>query len=245
VRRHAGAPTHDFMSPPHACSPRCRLLHVAGDGIQSLSGPKALFLERQRRGGSAFFCPEPLKPSLGRLQGHSGLGRMQQQDDASPCRAAAARFAAQSNGRTPDGLDRTPQPAPHVRNGSRRSGLRTRRGAGRKRRLLGCRTAIGRGSERASACAGHLRPGTHVATAPVEQVPASARTEATRTLLNWVGCAVGGSPQGAPRHAVAALEPFSGPARASCSDARNGWTHRTRHWSTVSAPTCSTTTTPT
>ncbi len=55
----------------------------------------------------------------------------------------------------------------------------------------------------------------YAATAPIEQVPAAVRKEASRTLLNWVGCAVGGSGQGAPNHAVAALKPFSGPEQAS------------------------------
>jgi len=55
----------------------------------------------------------------------------------------------------------------------------------------------------------------YAATAPVEQVPDAVRKEAARTLLNWVGCAVGGSRQGAPDHAVAALRPFSGPEQAS------------------------------
>ncbi len=55
----------------------------------------------------------------------------------------------------------------------------------------------------------------YVATAPIEQVPAPVRKEAARTLLNWVGCAVGGSQQGAPTHAAAALAPFSGPAQSS------------------------------
>jgi 2-methylcitrate dehydratase PrpD len=63
-------------------------------------------------------------------------------------------------------------------------------------------------------------PVTHIlaryaATAGIDQIPAPVRKEATRTLLNWVGCAVGGSQQGAPSHAVAALKPFSGPAQAS------------------------------
>jgi len=62
-------------------------------------------------------------------------------------------------------------------------------------------------------------PVTHIlaryaATAPVEQIPEEVRKEATRTLLNWVGCAVGGSQQAAPTHAVAALKPFSGPEQA-------------------------------
>ena len=63
-------------------------------------------------------------------------------------------------------------------------------------------------------------PVTHIiakfaATAQVDEVPDAVRKEASRTLLNWVGCAVGGSRQGAPSHAVAALKPFSGPAQAS------------------------------
>ena len=55
----------------------------------------------------------------------------------------------------------------------------------------------------------------YAATAPVDQIPAAVRKEATRTLPNWVGCAVGGSQQDAPAHAVAALKPFSGPPQAS------------------------------
>ena len=55
----------------------------------------------------------------------------------------------------------------------------------------------------------------YAATASVDQIPPAVRKEATRTLLNWVGCAVGGSQQDAPAHAVAALKAFSGPAQAS------------------------------
>jgi 2-methylcitrate dehydratase PrpD len=63
-------------------------------------------------------------------------------------------------------------------------------------------------------------PVTHIvaryaATAPVDQVPDAVRKEASRTLLNWVGCAVGGSRQDAPSRAVAAVKPFSGPEQAS------------------------------
>jgi len=63
-------------------------------------------------------------------------------------------------------------------------------------------------------------PVTHIvaryaATAPVEQIPAGVRKEAARTLLNWVGCAVGGSTNPAPGRAVKALQPFSGPPQAS------------------------------
>ena len=55
----------------------------------------------------------------------------------------------------------------------------------------------------------------YAATAPIEQVPASVRKEAARTLLNWTGCAVGGSANPAPARAIAAVQPFSGPPQAS------------------------------
>ncbi len=55
----------------------------------------------------------------------------------------------------------------------------------------------------------------YAATAPVEQVPPAVRHEAVRTLLNWAGVAVGGSRQGAPSHAVAALLRFAGPPPSS------------------------------
>jgi len=54
----------------------------------------------------------------------------------------------------------------------------------------------------------------YAATAPASQVPEAVRKEAARTLLNWVGCSVGGSRQDAPTRAVAALKAFSGPAQA-------------------------------
>lgn len=46
-------------------------------------------------------------------------------------------------------------------------------------------------------------------------VPAGVRHEAARALLNWVGCAVGGSRHETVEYALAALAPFSGPAEAS------------------------------
>jgi 2-methylcitrate dehydratase PrpD len=48
-----------------------------------------------------------------------------------------------------------------------------------------------------------------------EDVPAAARREATRTVLNWVGCAVGGSREPAVEAVIRALRPFSGPAQAT------------------------------
>jgi 2-methylcitrate dehydratase PrpD len=47
-----------------------------------------------------------------------------------------------------------------------------------------------------------------------EAIPAAVRKEASRTLLNWMGCAIGGSRQGAVTAAIAAFGPFSGPAQA-------------------------------
>jgi 2-methylcitrate dehydratase PrpD len=48
-----------------------------------------------------------------------------------------------------------------------------------------------------------------------EDLPQAVRHEASRTLLNWVGCAIGGSAHETVANAVAALSPFFGPAQAS------------------------------
>jgi 2-methylcitrate dehydratase PrpD len=53
-----------------------------------------------------------------------------------------------------------------------------------------------------------------VETAPA-QVPGAARHEATRTLVNWMGCALGGAHHEAIGRALEALTPFAGPAQAS------------------------------
>ena len=54
----------------------------------------------------------------------------------------------------------------------------------------------------------------YVVTAKYEDLPANVRKEGVRTLLNWVGVAVGGSHHETVEIAVAALSPFSGPAQA-------------------------------
>jgi 2-methylcitrate dehydratase PrpD len=48
-----------------------------------------------------------------------------------------------------------------------------------------------------------------------EDVAAPVRQEAARSLLNWVGCTVGGSRHEAVDYALAALKPFAGPDQAS------------------------------
>ena len=48
-----------------------------------------------------------------------------------------------------------------------------------------------------------------------DDLPEQVRKEARRTLLNWVGCAVGGSRHETVDVAIAALAPFSGPAQAT------------------------------
>src|SRR5262245_50568720 len=55
----------------------------------------------------------------------------------------------------------------------------------------------------------------YVVSARREDLPAAVRHEAARTLLNWVGCTIGGSRHETVDIAVAALAPFSGPAQAS------------------------------
>ena len=54
----------------------------------------------------------------------------------------------------------------------------------------------------------------YVVEAGYEDIPAAVRKEAVRTLLNWVGVAVGGSRHATIDIAVAALAPFSGPPQA-------------------------------
>jgi 2-methylcitrate dehydratase PrpD len=55
----------------------------------------------------------------------------------------------------------------------------------------------------------------YVVSARTEDLPSAVRKEATRTLLNWVGCAVGGSHHETVDIAINALSPFSGPAQAT------------------------------
>src|ERR1043166_8444650 len=55
----------------------------------------------------------------------------------------------------------------------------------------------------------------YVVSARPADLPASVRKEGTRTLLNWVGCAVGGSRHETLDIAIAALSPFSGRAEAT------------------------------
>ena len=55
----------------------------------------------------------------------------------------------------------------------------------------------------------------YVVQARYEDLPAAVRKEGARTLLNWVGVAIGGSRHQTVDVAVAALQPFSGPPQAS------------------------------
>ena len=48
-----------------------------------------------------------------------------------------------------------------------------------------------------------------------DDLPEAVRKEARRTLVNWAGCAVGGSHHETLDNAVAALAPFAGPAQAT------------------------------
>jgi 2-methylcitrate dehydratase PrpD len=55
----------------------------------------------------------------------------------------------------------------------------------------------------------------YLVTANYDDLPANVRKEGVRTLLNWVGVAIGGSRHQTVDIAVSALAPFSGPAQAS------------------------------
>lgn len=48
-----------------------------------------------------------------------------------------------------------------------------------------------------------------------EDLPAPVRHEGARTLLNWVGCAIGGARHETVANAIAALSPFFGPGQAT------------------------------
>jgi 2-methylcitrate dehydratase PrpD len=55
----------------------------------------------------------------------------------------------------------------------------------------------------------------YVVSAKPDALPSAVRKEASRTLLNWMGCAIGGAQHETVGIAVSALSPFSGPAQAS------------------------------
>ncbi|MDP9115104.1 MAG: MmgE/PrpD family protein, partial [Acidobacteriota bacterium] len=55
----------------------------------------------------------------------------------------------------------------------------------------------------------------YVVAAKHEELPGAVRKEAQRTLLNWAGCAIGGSRQETVDIAISALAPFAGPGQAT------------------------------
>jgi hypothetical protein len=84
----------------------------------------------------------------------------------------------------------------------------------------GSRAAFAEGVSSAPAASAPTKGVTHalahyVVTASYDDLPANVRKEGVRTLLNWVGVAIGGSRHQAVESAVAALAPFSGPQQAS------------------------------
>src|SRR5205085_6845325 len=54
-----------------------------------------------------------------------------------------------------------------------------------------------------------------VAQSRADSLPPDVIHEAKRAILNWVGCAIGASRHDTVSHAIAALQPFFGPAQAS------------------------------
>lgn len=55
----------------------------------------------------------------------------------------------------------------------------------------------------------------YVVASKLTDVPASVKRDGTRSILNWMGCAVGGSRHETLDRALAALRPFAGPAQAT------------------------------
>jgi 2-methylcitrate dehydratase PrpD len=54
-----------------------------------------------------------------------------------------------------------------------------------------------------------------VVDAKLQNVPGAARKEGVRTLLNWVGCALGGARTKSVEMSITAMQPFSGPGQAT------------------------------
>lgn len=54
-----------------------------------------------------------------------------------------------------------------------------------------------------------------IASCKLDQIPATVRAEGTRSFINWLGCAVGGSNHAAVGRALAAVRPFSGAPQAT------------------------------
>ena len=69
---------------------------------------------------------------------------------------------------------------------------------------------------------------SYVVHAKPDDIPAPIVAEARRTLVNWVGCALGGARHETLDNAVAALQPFSGPPQATLLGRRSGWTRSPR-----------------
>lgn len=96
-----------------------------------------------------------------------------------------------------------------------------------RRRFLQATGLLGTAFSVSHAHAGGTRPGTDEAPGVTRQlaryvvrskwadVPEAARKEATRSILNWVGCAVGGARHETMDRALAALSEFSGPRVAT------------------------------
>jgi 2-methylcitrate dehydratase PrpD len=87
--------------------------------------------------------------------------------------------------------------------------------------VWGSRTAAHGGSARPQVSSPQVgtdvtrRLARYVVEARYADIPAAVRKEAKRTLLNWVGCAVGGSRHETLDAAIAALAPFAGPPQAT------------------------------
>jgi 2-methylcitrate dehydratase PrpD len=98
---------------------------------------------------------------------------------------------------------------------NRRNFLRTSALAGPAASAIAAATPPQQEESPATATDVTRRLARYVVSARAEDLPAGVRQEATRTLLNWTGCAVGGSRHTTVDIAISALSPFSGPAQAT------------------------------
>ena len=68
----------------------------------------------------------------------------------------------------------------------------------------------------------------YVVKAKPDDLPAPVRAEACRTLLNWAGCAVGGSRHETVDITVVRSRDLRARIRPACSDDASGWTSCTQ-----------------
>src|SRR3546814_9198912 len=86
---------------------------------------------------------------------------------------------------------------------------------GERRRRHRPRPALGKGTGTMTVTKVTARLAEWITGLDAAAIPAEVRAEGVRTFVNWVGCAVGGATHETADRALAAVEPFPGPRKAT------------------------------